>query len=330
LSGKKKRKDFSTKIYGLPKEWNKEFKRFVGSHGRIKALNNQLKYWETKMNHTYWQLYNVKGEVELDEFFFRLTGRYSSPTFLATFKKRIEEIEQLIGKGYSKGTIDIYKRAMGWLKRYITSKGKEDVLLRHINQGFLKGYFEFLRQSMGVNAANKYMRKINAVLNYAEANDLLERGRAPKFSIKDEKTQPVYLTEEELQTIMDKEISIKRLAVVRDVFVFMCHTSMAYADIKSLKPEHIQTEDGKKFVLKPRQKTNIEMKVPVLHQTDSILAKYHGQQPSGKCFPVPSSQKDERLFARVGNAICGIDKHLTSHVGRHTFATMMLNKGMRA
>jgi hypothetical protein len=269
LERQKKRKDFSTKIYGLPKEWNKEFKRFVGSHGRIKALNNQLKYWETKMNHTYWQLYNVKGEVELDEFFFRLTGRYSSPTFLATFKKRIEEIEQLIGKGYSKGTIDIYKRAMGWLKRYITSKGKEDVLLRHINQGFLKGYFEFLRQSMGVNAANKYMRKINAVLNYAEANDLLERGRAPKFSIKDEKTQPVYLTEEELQTIMDKEISIQRLHRIRDVFVFMCYTSFAYADIKGLKPEHIIIEDGKSTSSSPERKRKYRQAYPCYNKQNS-------------------------------------------------------------
>jgi integrase len=270
----------------------------------------------------------TKGEVELDEYYKRITGNYKTPSLVDVFEQRIEELEELVGSSYSKSTLVIYQRTLNHLKRFLERSDKKDILLRNINEGFLRRFFEHLRITMSTNSANKYMRKVNAVLNYADRNGLLENSKVVTMSLKDDKTSPVYLTEEELQTIMNKEITIQRLHRIRDVFVFMCYTSFAYADVKGLKPEHIIIEDGKEYIIKPRKKTEIQASVPLLQQTKELLKKYEFMQLEDKCFPVPSSQKMNAYLQELA-AICGINKHLTSHVGRHTFATMMLNKGMR-
>jgi integrase len=272
--------------------------------------------------------YASQLKVELDEYYKRITGNYKTPSLVDVFEQRIEELEELVGSSYSKSTLVIYQRTLNHLKRFLERSDKKDILLRNINEGFLRRFFEYLRITMSTNSANKYMRKVNAVLNYADRNGLLENSKVVTMSLKDDKTSPVYLTEEELQTIMNKEITIQRLHRIRDVFVFMCYISFAYADVKGLKPEHIIIEDGKEYIIKPRKKTEIQASVPLLQQTKELLKKYEFMQLEDKCFPVPSSQKMNAYLQELA-AICGINKHLTSHVGRHTFATMMLNKGMR-
>jgi site-specific recombinase XerD len=118
------------------------------------------------------------------------------PSLVDVFEQRIEELEELVGSSYSKSTLTIYQRTLGHLKRFLERNEKKDILLRNINEGFLRRFFEHLRITMSTNSANKYMRKLNAVLNYADRNGLLENSKVVTMSLKDDKTSPVYLTEE--------------------------------------------------------------------------------------------------------------------------------------
>jgi integrase len=97
-----------------------------------------------------------------------------------------------------------------------------------------------------------------------------------------------------------------------------------------LKKENIQLScDGKLWIKGRRQKTDTEYNIPLLNIPKMILGKYEKQQTDtdSKLLPVKYLQKYNSLLKEIAKT-CGIDKRITSHVARHTFATLALEKGM--
>jgi len=131
-----------------------------------------------------------------------------------------------------------------------------------------------------------------------------------------------YLTEMELATLMNKELTIERLQKVRDVFVFNCFTGLAYIDCKLLRKEYVvEDEQGNKWIDTKRFKTGINCKIPLLPVSEHILEKYD------YTLPVISNQKMNGYLKELGD-ICGIKKDLHTHVARHTAATLFLNNNV--
>lgn len=83
------------------------------------------------------------------------------------------------------------------------------------------------------------------------------------------------LSQEELDKLIKKEFIIKRLEVVRDIFVFCAFTSLALVDVKHLKPEHL-LKDGTDslWIRKPQEKTGNMCNVPVLSSAKAIIDRY--------------------------------------------------------
>ena len=122
----------------------------------------------------------------------------------------------------------------------------------------------------------------------------------------------------------DKPFEIDRLAQVRDVFLFCCFTGLAYVDVKKLKISQIAKGlDGEKWIFINRQKTDSRSAIPLLPTAVNLIAKYSTHPVCiKKCtpLPVPSNQKMNGYLKEIA-ALCGINKMLTSHIARHTFAT---------
>lgn len=136
-----------------------------------------------------------------------------------------------------------------------------------------------------------------------------------------------FLTIEEVNTIRSKEFGIERLDKVRDIFVFCCYTGLAFIDVYNLKPEHI-TEDaqGRMWIHKQRQKTEIEFFVPLLDYPQQLIKKYKGHPLSkikGTLFPVYANQKMNSYLKEIAD-FCGIKKHLTMHLARHSISCLSL------
>jgi integrase len=147
-----------------------------------------------------------------------------------------------------------------------------------------------------------------------------------------EEVDKPYLTIEELNSILNKEISIKRLDIIRDIFVFCCHTGLAFSDVKELTLENIQVGvDGNKWIIKKRHKTNIVSKIPLLDTPAKIVEKYKSYPRSSNSItllPVPSNQKTNAYLKEIGD-LTEIKKILTTHTARRTFATtIMLHNGV--
>ena len=140
------------------------------------------------------------------------------------------------------------------------------------------------------------------------------------------------LTEEELQTLINKDIQNIRIRQVRDIFIFSCFTGLAYIDAKRLKRSEIVIGiDGERWIYTRRKKTDNPTRIPLLPVVQEIMEVYrdHPQCLNQGCLlPVPSNAKLNAYLKEVAD-ICGITKYLTFHIARHTFATTVtLNNGV--
>lgn len=132
------------------------------------------------------------------------------------------------------------------------------------------------------------------------------------------------LTKEELEIISQKDITVERLALVRDIFIFSCFTGLAYIDVKQLTPTHlVKGIDGQLWINTHRQKTDTSSRIPLLDITRGIIEKYKDHPKSineGTLLPVFTNQHTNAYLKEIAD-ICGINKRLTFHCARHTFAT---------
>lgn len=150
-----------------------------------------------------------------------------------------------------------------------------------------------------------------------------------KFSAK--ATTREFLSEKELTTLMKKDFEVERLNVVRDIFVFCSLTGLAFSDVAALRPEHISVDDeGNYWIHKARQKTKNMCSIPYLESARAIADKYR-EHPTcvakGVVLPVLSNQRMNSYLTEIADC-CGINKSLTTHIARHSFACLALANGV--
>jgi site-specific recombinase XerD len=156
------------------------------------------------------------------------------------------------------------------------------------------------------------------------ANEWLDKNPFANYKAKVKEVERVYLTEDEIQTIIEKDFNTERLSLVRDIFLFSCFTGLAYIDVKNLTKSHISHGiDGEQWIFTHRQKTESASKIPILPVTQMIIDKYDNHPQSSnedKLLPILSNQKMNAYLKEIAT-ICEINKELTFHIARHTFAT---------
>ena len=111
---------------------------------------------------------------------------------------------------------------------------------------------------------------------------------------------------------------------MRDVFVFCCFTGLAFVDVKSLTAKDLEAGfDGNIWIKKQRHKSKQMQQVPLLPIAKQIIQRYSTYPEcirKGVLLPVLSNQKMNAYLKEIAD-ICGINKTLTTHCARHTFAT---------
>ena len=196
---------------------------------------------------------------------------------------------------------------------------------------FIRDFEVYLltKENLSHNTMAKFMQFFKRIIILARNNGVIVHDPFANYKIQLKKVDRGYLTEKELNMIIQKTFPIKRLEQVRDIFIFSCFTGLAYIDVKELKREDIRSSfDGNKWIMTKRKKTNIDVNVPLMDIPKIILDKYKGQLPDGKVLPVLSNQKMNAYLKEIAD-LCGIKKNLSYHLARHTFATTVtLSKGI--
>lgn len=166
-----------------------------------------------------------------------------------------------------------------------------------------------------------YHKNLKSYLKKAEAQGLIKDNPYNRFKIERGSTSvPRYLNDTERKQIEDVSLT-PTLDRVRDMFVLMMYTGLAYADMAKLKKEDIKEENGKFFIVDSRQKTGNKYRLTLLPKVMDVLNKYNFS------LPVISNVR-MNIYLKLIAGAAGIDKNLTCHVARHTFATWALKSGV--
>lgn len=250
-------------------------------------------------------------------------------SLLEVYAEHNEKCRALIGKEYSESTVTKFDTSINRLKEYIRScYHRDDIMLAELDGQFIREFDFWLKTEKHCqnNSALKHLKNLKKVVRIALANDWIKKDPFYGIHFKQEEVNVEFLSREELDILMNKEFAIKRLEQVRDIFVFCCFTALAFVDVQQLSHEHlIKDNNGALWIRKARQKTNQMCNIPVLSIPQRILRKYEDNAEcikKGVLLPVISNQRMNAYLKEIAD-LCGITKRLTTHVARHTAATVV-------
>lgn len=287
----------------------------------------------------------VRGDKELNEYLETIRKKCYSienelikidaldvNTFVSSFKNGIALKEDTLLKVYDKhnelyrgsvlsGKVDNtaiykYRKSRERLAEYIKTLDKDDIKLKDITPAFCTGYHNYCLSSLKSSTVAKELKMFKRVLKFAVDERYIDVNPF-NIKIKAEKLEYHPLTPQEIETMWNREINSDRIEKVRDLFIFQCYTGLSYCDMATLTKDDIV--DG--VIYKNRRKTDVKSIIPLLPISKAILEKYDYQ------LPVISNQKYNQYLKALGD-LCGCRMTLHSHLARHTYATLLLNKGV--
>ena len=323
-----KRSEISSKRYIDVQKWNTAAQRLNGKSEEVKSVNEYLKTLERQVFDTHKTLMDDGKIVTAETLKNKLTGVVEKPLMLlSVFEQHNKDIEALIGNGYSKPTWVKYNTTKVHIVNFLKWKYKiSDISLTDLNYQVLSDFEFYLKSQLkiGQNTTSKYSMNFKKVVSECVLKKWIVGDPFAEFKIKILPTAPTFLFDYELDAIERKEFKIQRLSQVRDLFVFSCYTGLSFIDVFKLTPGHIAIGiDGEKWIFTDRQKGGIPSHIPLLPAAIKIIAKYKDHPVTintQKLLPVLSNQKMNAYLKEIAD-LCGIDKNLTYHVARHTFAT---------
>ncbi|MCP3928660.1 MAG: site-specific integrase [Bacteroidetes bacterium] len=248
------------------------------------------------------------------------------------------------------GKIGTYKRYKSNFKKLRTYLKNKDILLEDITVLMLKDYERHMRikHNNTQNTVHGNMRCIKRVINVAIEEGVFPVDKNPfiRYKPKREKVEKVYLTEYELSLLENVHITPGTIKEAhRDAFIFACYAGgMRISDICKLQWKNF---DGQRIIM-ATQKTGSMIIVKLPNKALDIINKFKKRPtvPENYIFPFLKTEEDYSIPRKLHNAIsstnslanknlkiitpkAGIDKHISFHTSRHTWATRALRKGMR-
>lgn len=254
-------------------------------------------------------------------------GEEEVHSLMDLYREHNANLKFMIDKGVSRATFIRHETSRRNLERFLHDVyERKDIRLKEINYVFVKDYEAYMRTERGCNnnSTVKYIMNFGKIVKEAMNRGWLhvDPFRSIKFHL--EEVDKPFLSQPELHIIMTKEFPIRRIAQVRDVFVFCCFTGLAFIDVKTLTPGNIEVgADGNHWIRKQRNKSKQWAHIPLLPVPRIIIEQYKLNaecQKKGVLLPVLSNQKMNAYLKEIAD-LCGIQKNLTTHSARHTFAT---------
>lgn len=324
---------FSTKLSADPNKWDADTNHVDGKSKADKELNRTLDDMRASIRNHYYELERYDALVTAEKVrnaFLGITVRTES--LMQLFKEYVDECRSLLGISRTKATVQKYDRCYRRVQEFLKAKYKlSDIPLVEIGHKFITDLECYLRtvSKCNENTTAKFLQTFKMIIIRARNNGYIKGDPFANYKIRLKRVDRGYLTEEELKILRETPITSKRVAQVRDVFLFACYTGLAYIDLKLLRAENIRTSfDGNQWIMTHRHKTDTPVNVPILDIPMELIERYKGVSKKGYILPILSNQKMNQYLKDVAEA-CGIEKNITFHMARHTFATTVtLSQGV--
>ncbi len=322
----------------LPSLWDQSKERVKGTSASAVDLNRFIEDARIRIHQIVTELQQAGAEINpliVQQSFYGVGQvRKQERTILQVIQEHNDEAKKLIGKDFVEITWRRYETMKRYLGELIKQKyGVDDLPLSDFTGEVIRAYEVYLKteKDLRQNTLIRYMKALKKITNRCLANDWIQKDPFVGIKFREDPTDPEFLTLEEVDRIYNCNPGSKRLEVIRDMFLMSAFTGLAFTDVSQLTEDHIVTDnDGNKWIRKPRQKTKQMSNIPLLDIPLAIIEKYQGDKKAAKkgvLLPIPCNQVMNRYLKEIAT-ICKINKHLTMHTARHTYATLCLSQGV--
>ena len=307
--------------------WNTSGGLVNGTSPEAYTLNRYIAQVRNDI-YTHFQRLTGKGEmvtaVQLRDAYL---GKGSNQMMvLKIFQDHNDQVNKLVGLDFAAGTAERYRTTKMHVENYIKKEFNiSDIPVQEVNHKFISGLEYYLKteRKCGHNSAIKYITNFKKIIRIAFANEWIKKDPFLNWKGTLKIVDREFLSKEEIQLMIEKDLDNVRLDLVKDIFIFCCYTGLAYADVKKLSENDVVIGiDGNRWIKTNRTKTKVRSSIPILPTAEAIIEKYveHPDVNIKRLLPVLSNQKMNAYLKEIAD-VCGIHKNLTFHLARHTFAT---------
>lgn len=324
---------FSAKIEAEPSKWDAKAGRMTGKSNHALQVNRQIDKINLSIHARYKEYLTNRGSVTAEELKNAFQGiATTQETLLKVFVEHNEVYRKRIGIDREKRTYQIYCNACSHLSDFLQKKYRvRDMSFNQLTFSFIEAYDFYLRVDLKMKP-NTVLRNVvpfRKIVRIALNKGFITRDPFTEYKPERGRSEHRTLTSEELQKIMDATFESQNRTFIRDLFVFSSFCGLAFADLRRLtEKELVTTEDGKQWIVIARKKTGTISRVRLLDIPLQIIEKYKKDRICEKIFSVPGYSTVDINLKRIAE-ICGINKTLTYHQSRHTFASVVcLSQGV--
>jgi site-specific recombinase XerD len=330
--------EVSTKRKCDPEKWNVDAGRMNKKTDSAREFNAYLDTLQQKVFEAKRKLLETDKPLTAENIKILLLGNeiaQEKHMLMEIFNHHNDQMATLVGKDYSPATLERYKTSFKHTQSFLQWKYKvSDIDITKLDHEFITEYEFWLKSTRKCdhNSTLKYLSNFRKIVNRCLRHGWLPKDPFLGFKMTKKEVERTALTEVELQAVTDKKFQFERLTIVRDIFLFSCFSGLTYADVKKLKRSEIFIGiDGEKWLFSRRQKTDIAARIPLLPLALKMIERYANHPQcvlEDRVLPGLSNQKMNAYLKEIAD-LCGINKNLTYHIARHTFATTVtLSKGV--
>ena len=325
---------FSCKLNIKPELWDTKANRASGKSLEAQKINQKLDNIKTQIGKQYQSICDKDNFVSAEKVKNAYLGFGDEfRTFFSIADEFYESYAKRVGKDRTEGSYEqliINRRRVEMFLR--DRYNLSDIPIKEIEPQFIEDYYAYLLEERKLAGSTLLtaVTKLKQIMLIAQRKGYIHVNPFASFRFKAQTRVRGYLTEDELRRFMTVELRRYKQRQIRDIFVFQSFTGLAYADVKKLTFDDIQTSfDGELWLIAKRKKTNATFYVKLLPIAKQLIEQYRLVAKNNFVFPVPShSDNMNRCLQRIAK-LCGVNKRVTSHTARHTMATTVcLSQGV--
>jgi site-specific recombinase XerD len=336
LSMDGKRLNIQPRINLKVENWDPIKQRVKSKDVDAKIINSSLDIIKQKI----WTIYHkmlIDNTLTLDE----IVNQYENKPpiqkngLVKLIQQHNEEFKKRLFIDRTQSTYEKYLFTLQKVQAYISHRYKKhEIPLRSVDKKWISDFYLFMRKEEGNqhNTAAKYIKNLKHIMNFGVELGWIPNNPTSGFICGFKETQQVILGPDELAKIENRRFQIPRLELARKMFILQCYTGLAYADMAKLEKKHLdQGPDGKLWLNLRRSKTDTAIRFPLLKTAIDIIQDLSIDIDTSDPRLLPPSYCNQKMNAYLKEIadLCGIEKRLTTHVGRRTMAsTVLLGNGV--
>ena len=335
---KRKNHRVSSGININPKDWVQKEECVDKKCDYASDVNKELQSRLSDFDSYIKQKMILKEKVHLGDLKLILKGKQEEINKIATKAKMFPLLSEAINDYLNYRDIRLSSKKVYWslinvLSDYYKAKNIKELTVEKVNFNFLEQFQKYLREERKIpnkqNSISKQFKLLKAVIRYSIKSGNKIENPLIDYKVEQGKSKDTALTYDEYKRLYSTKVSkmSTSLKLSRDIFAFCCETGLRYSDAMDLSLEHI--DFNRKILKKIQVKTNRNVTVPLSPPAICILISYKNtnKNPHGCIFPRIANNVMNRYLKEL-TALSKINKHLTSHVARHTFGTLLGTSGV--